>query len=118
MIDLPAAADAVEDLGLFVYPVWLNLNRRDQSRLENDDFAVEVAIRERIVHAHQTGHCDPQSVQNSGIVDPIPIFAPEPVHPPHNWPGSCGSATQHWCGDPDYAYYRLVVVAGARGSRR
>src|ERR1700731_5107192 len=45
---------------------------------QDDDFAVEVATLEQLLHDLQLAHCRPQLVQHTNLADPTAPFAPEP----------------------------------------
>src|ERR1700674_1322928 len=46
---------------------------------QDDDFAVEVATLEQLLHDLQLAHCRPQLVQHTNLADPTAPFAPEPL---------------------------------------
>src|ERR1700732_2733245 len=46
---------------------------------QDDDFAVEVATLEQLLHDLQLAHCRPQLVQHTNLADPTAPFAPEPA---------------------------------------
>src|SRR5712672_2802767 len=46
---------------------------------QDDDFAVEVATLEQLLHDLQLAHCRPQLVQHTNLADPTAPFAPEPI---------------------------------------
>src|SRR5258708_7136402 len=61
------------------------LESKIPAHAQNDDFAVEVATLEQLLHALQLAHCRPSTSSAATISDRIAPFAPEPERTGPRW---------------------------------
>src|SRR5258708_11520719 len=68
------------------------LESKIPAHAQDDDFAVEVATLEQLLHALQLAHCRPSASSAASIADRIAPFAPEPLSLPETVSSSTDGA--------------------------